>query len=252
MTRRPISFLPALAALLLAGAASGKTLKDFAETYPLESGGSISLENINGDIELSSWDRDEVEVRYRVTGDSEKALDRVKVKINADAAHLRIDTVHSKSKSWWGSGNSASVHYELIVPSDARLRSVETVNGSISIKGVRGEVDAETVNGGIEVTGLESDAKLSTVNGSVEATMERFGADQRVSLESVNGRIQVYIPDDADVEIRAETVHGSLRNDFGLPVEKGMVGRDLRGRLGDGGGRLSLDTVNGSISIRRR
>ncbi|MEM6937557.1 MAG: DUF4097 family beta strand repeat-containing protein, partial [Pseudomonadota bacterium] len=136
-------------------------------------------------------------------------------------------------------------------PTGARLRSIETVNGSISIEGVTGEVDAETVNGSIEVSGIESDAKLSTVNGRVEAQLDRLNSDQRVSLESVNGQIIVYMPDNADVEIRAETVHGQLRNDFNLPVEKGMVGKDLRGRLGSGGGRLTLDTVNGSINIRR-
>ncbi|MEM1090844.1 MAG: DUF4097 family beta strand repeat-containing protein [Pseudomonadota bacterium] len=242
---------PALLALLLCQPAAARTLQEITESYPLETGGSISLDNINGDIELKSWDESRVQVNYRITGKSEKALERIRVKIKADPNHLRIDTIHSKSNSWWGSGDGGSVSYELMVPTGARLRSIETVNGSISIEGVTGEVDAETVNGSIEVSGIESDAKLSTVNGRVEAQLDRLNSDQRVSLESVNGQIIVYMPDNADVEIRAETVHGQLRNDFNLPVEKGMVGKDLRGRLGSGGGRLTLDTVNGSINIRR-
>ncbi len=231
--------------------ANAKVLQEVTETYTLDESGSISLDNVNGDIEIQAWDKPTVRLTYRISGKSDSTLERIKVKVKADSSHLRINTVHSKSNSWWGSSNGGSVSYELKVPAGARLRSVETVNGSVEIKGVSGEVDAETVNGSIKVSGIRADAKLSTVNGRVEAQLDRLDSDQRVSLESVNGQIEVYLPDGADVEIRAETVHGSLRNDFGLPVEKGMVGRDLRGRLGSGGGRLSLDTVNGSINIRR-
>ena len=245
--------IPLIAALLLtlAGPLMAKTLQEVTENYPLDANGAISLDNVNGDVEIRAWDETDVQLTYRISGKSEKTLERNKVKVKADASHLRVNTVHSKSNSWWGSSDGGSVSYELKVPMGTRLRSVETVNGSIEIVGVSGEVDAETVNGSIEVKGISADAKLSTVNGRVEAQLDRLQSDQRVSMESVNGQIVVYLPDDADVEIRAETVHGSLRNDFGLTVDKGMVGRDLRGQLGSGGGRLTLDTVNGSINIRR-
>ena len=229
-----------------------RVLEDSTETYALNAGGSISLENVNGDISIEAWDRSDVRVEYQITGSSEKAASRVKVKVNSDPDHLRIDTIYSKSNRWWGSDDGASVHFVLKVPASAHLRRIETVNGSVEIEGVGGEIRAETVNGAIVARGLQSDVKLSTVNGGVEAHFERFSERQRVSLESVNGRIEVSLPDDADVDIRAETVHGSLRNDFGLHVDKGLVGRDLRGTLGTGSARLNLETVNGSINIRRR
>ena len=116
---------------------------------------------------------------------------------------------------------------------------------------MRAEVDAETVNGSIEARDLYSDAKLGTVNGSIKAWFNRFEDDQRVSIESFNGRLDVYLPDNADVRIKAETIHGSLKNDFGIEVDKGFVGRDLNGKVGSGSARLSLDTVNGSINIHR-
>ena len=242
--------ITALALLLASSAALGRVLEEVTESYPLDDGGRVTIDNVNGDIEIMGWEGSDVRVEYRITGKSDKALERVKVKIKDNPSHLRIETVHSKSKSWWGGDGGASVSYTLKVPRSAELESIETVNGSLRIEGVAGQVDAETVNGDIVVSELQSDAKLGTVNGSIKAQFDRFGEDQRVSIESVNGKIVVYMPDTADVDIRAETVHGGLKNDFGLPVEKGFVGRDLRGKLGSGGGRLSLDTVNGSISIR--
>ena len=51
----------------------------------------------------------------------------------------------------------------------------------------------------------------------------------------------------------AETVNGSIdADDFGLEPEKGFVGRDLDGTIGDGDARISLDTVNGSIRINEK
>ena len=55
-----------------------------------------------------------------------------------------------------------------------------------------------------------------------------------------------------DVDIEASTVHGRIRNDFGLEVDRGeYVGRSLRGSVGSGGARIDLSNVNGSIDIRR-
>src|SRR5205085_1607912 len=43
-----------------------------------------------------------------------------------------------------------------------------------------------------------------------------------------------------------------ISNDLGLPVREGeYVGRELAGRLGQGGARVGLNNVNGSIQIKR-
>lgn len=242
----------ALAGLLCAGSAQAdRALEEVTETYALDSGASISLDNVNGDIVIEGWGGREARLEYTIYGDSEKTLDRIKVKINHDPGQLRIETLHSKSRGWWSSDNSGSVEFFLRVPKDVELRGIDTVNGDLRISGVGGKVNAEAVNGNIEVTDLRSDAKLSTVNGTIEARFDRFESDQRVSLDSVNGRLEVYLPDNADVDVKAETVNGSLRNDFGMQVDKGFVGKDLRGSIGDGSARLTLDTVNGAISIKR-
>jgi hypothetical protein len=53
------------------------------------------------------------------------------------------------------------------------------------------------------------------------------------------------------VLVRAETVHGPIRNDFGLAVKDGeYVGHSLYGQLGSGGSRIKLGNVNGGITIK--
>jgi DUF4097 and DUF4098 domain-containing protein YvlB len=74
-----------------------------------------------------------------------------------------------------------------------------------------------------------------------------------VNMETVNGRVSIDLPENADADISADTLNGGINaSDFGLETEKGFVGSDLNGKIGNGGARLNIDTVNGSIKIRRK
>ena len=116
-----------------------------------------------------------------------------------------------------------------------------------------GSVAAESVNGGLEIQDLVDDASLSTVNGSIDAEFSRLEGQQRVKAETVNGRISITLPENADVEVSADTLNGGINGrDFGLETDKGFVGSDLNGKIGNGSARLNVDTVNGSIKIRNR
>ncbi len=148
--------------------------------------------------------------------------------------------------------NPATVEYSLTIPRKARIDSADLVNGSLDIEGVEGDVKAACVNGHVKARGLTGDVKLSTVNGGVEATITRLEESKSTSLNSVNGSIVLTIPSDSNAQVKANTIHGAITNDFGLQVNDGeYVGHDLSGQIGNGGPRIRLSNVNGSISIKR-
>jgi DUF4097 and DUF4098 domain-containing protein YvlB len=75
----------------------------------------------------------------------------------------------------------------------------------------------------------------------------------RISLNTVNGTVNLVIPSNADATVKADTVNGNIVNDFGLPVHKGeYVGRDLYGRIGSGDVQIRLNSVNGTLSVKRK
>lgn len=245
------------AALLFVSTAMNAAVKETEEmTFDVAAGARLSLENINGDITITSGSGDKVYlVAYKKAGKQEY-MDELKVVVDADEDYIRIETRHPKSEGgWfkWGNDSSGSVAYELEVPADINLDTVSTVNGDVIISAVNGLVKAETVNGSLTASGLVGDANLETVNGSIKAEFDKLAEDQRVSAEAVNGKIVLMIPADASARVNAETVNGSIdADDFGLEPEKGFVGRDLSGEIGGGDARISLDTVNGSIRISRK
>jgi DUF4097 and DUF4098 domain-containing protein YvlB len=86
----------------------------------------------------------------------------------------------------------------------------------------------------------------------VEATFTQLDPTKPLALASVNGNVVIVIPSDSNAVVRAGTIHGMIRNDFGLNVQDGeYVGHSLYGQLGSGGSRLKLGNVNGGITIKR-
>lgn len=246
-----------LALLLLCGAlplAATDLVEESVETYPLTAGGRVSLENINGDVTIAAWDRDEVSVEAVKRGRTQESLEAVEIKIDAQADRIHIETDYKNQDRGWTKGrhDHASVDYKLLVPRGVELDEIELVNGDLDLDGIEGDVKASLVNGDLEARGLTGNVALSSVNGTLEVALARLTSDRSVSLESVNGTVELAVPADADAEFEAETVHGKIRSDFGFEVKRGdYVGSSLRGTLGSGGARVELETVNGSIEIRQ-
>ncbi len=239
--------------------AVSSVLADVTETkeynFELKEGGHISLSNINGDIHIEGAPGNQVHVIAKKKAGNQQYLDAMEIQAEATDELIRIETRHPKSGMGWfnpGGDGKGSVDYELKVPASAELDAIETVNGNIGIVGVKASVSVETVNGKMSLEGLAGNAKLDTVNGTIDAQFAVLGAGQRVKADAVNGRINLHFPENTSAEVHAETVNGSIdADDFALEPDKGFVGRDLDGRIGEGEAQVHVDTVNGSITIQR-
>ncbi len=239
-------------ALLATGSLFASVTEEETFTYKLDDGGRFSISNVNGSISVTGGSGNEVEIIATKKADNQKELDEIEIEISHSANEIVVETELGNSKSWYSrSSNSGQVRYEIIVPVSTLLDSVETVNGDVTISGVSGKVAAESVNGSLDISDLVGDVSLSTVNGSIDAEFSQLEGQQTVKAETVNGRVTIHLPKNADVRVSADTLNGSINGrDFGLETDKGFVGSDLNGTIGNGSARLNIDTVNGSIKIR--
>jgi DUF4097 and DUF4098 domain-containing protein YvlB len=239
-------------ALLASASLSAKVTEEETYSFELDEGGRLSVSNVNGSITVTGGSGNSVEVIAIKKGDNQDIVDGIEIQVSATDDSIVIETELPDSGKWYNRGdNNGQVTYQIIVPASTNLDSIETVNGELDISGVSGDVVAESVNGSLDLSDLSGDVTMETVNGSVEASFRSLGGEQSVKAATVNGRITLRIPKDADVDISADTLNGSINaSDFGLKTEKGFVGSDLNGKVGHGSARLNLDTVNGSIKIR--
>ena len=243
-------------ALTPAAAVKQDETERFEQSYPLNANGRVSVSNINGSIVVDAWDRNEVKLEAVKIADSKETLSEVELKIESTPAAFSVETDYDKWKDRndWGHNNRRlEVQFHLTVPRGAVLDEIETVNGSVTVANFSNYTKISAVNGNVKAANLRGTANLSTVNGEVAADFDQLETGSKISLSTVNGRVNLLIPSDSSVTLKADSVNGNIANDFGLPVHKGeYVGRDMYGKLGNGDVQIKLNSVNGQLSVGRK
>ncbi len=230
--------------------------KEVNETYDLNAEGELTLSNLNGEVFIDIWDRNEARIDAIACAYSKVRLDEVNIEISSRANTLRIESKYEDA-DWSNRPNlkerqPAWVNYTLRVPRRVELASVSLVNGDLSVQDLEGPVRAQTVNGTLLALNLEGEAELSTVNGKLEARFEALDPSATINLSTVNGSVTLTLPNDADANISASTLSGSIRNAYGMKVRRGRyVGRSMDGQIGNGGAEINLESVNGRLRIQR-
>jgi DUF4097 and DUF4098 domain-containing protein YvlB len=253
--RRPVQSDPSTAESGSTAIESEELREEFHQNYPLSLTGRVSLENLNGDVQIKVWDRAAVQVDAVKKAYRKDRLTDAQIEVNSTEENIRIKTEYPDEPQNFRSGqgrydNPATVDYTLTVPRKAVLESIELVNGSCDIEGVEGNVKASSINGRLNARGLLGEARLSTINGPLNANFNQLDASKAISLGSVNGSVTIVIPSNSNASIKAGTVHGDISNDFALKVKHGeYVGHSMDGQIGTGGPRIKLGNVNGGIKL---
>lgn len=271
--------LLALLGLVSAGvAAQAVTLKDrFQQTYPLQGGGTVTLDNVNGGVTIEAWDKNEVqvvadkEVKAKTDEAAKKAMQQVQIQVNKGASRLEIETKLPKRDSGfldWMTGDNVNINvkYQVKVPRNAVL-DIETVNGGIRLAGTHGKAIAETTNGALEIDGVHGDLHLETTNGSIAVTRSAGAVEAEttngsieveltevpdgsdLSFDTTNGSVSVRLPRDIRVSLDAATSNGRVTSAFDVEGADSKNRRRLSGDINGGGGRLRVRSTNGSVTI---
>lgn len=241
------SVIACLALSVSAVVSYGKVTESFQQTYPLAAEGSISLRNINGNIEVTTWDRDEVAVEAVKSADDAERLARMRIEVNAKPDSLSIATKLDKP-SWWKrwNSNNASVQYRLKVPQRLAETQLVGVNSSITVTGVTGRLQLETVNGRISTTGSTDEIAAKTVNGSANLGFISLPASGNILVSTVNGSCQVVVPENSHYQVETKALHGSVKlADARMTRDPGVEATSTP----KSGPLITLKTVNGNVSI---
>ena len=240
--------------------ANGEFWKNSNQSFPFNANGRFSLDNVKGRIEIHGWSSNAVVIATAIHGKTGESVEAVKLNIDSAPDEATIHTEQPSSTTgfpwswpWFKNSrfNDASVDYIVHLPRHSRLADISSVNGQIEIDGVTSDIAASTVNGDMQIEDAADNLKLSTVNGQINAAMSRLGDGQSVSLDAVNGRIELTVPENADARFSASTINGGISSEFpALKVKKEFpVSKHLKGTLGNGDGSVKVSTVNGGVKI---
>jgi hypothetical protein len=146
--------------------------------------------------------------------------------------------------------NDVGVQFTVRLPRGVRIRAT-TVTGAVRVSGATATVVAGTVDGDVFAETMKGPVQAYSVNGSVHAAVHGFGDTGMVKLTTVNGSVALDLPAGLDVTVSANTVNGEISSDFPLTTSGKLLGHHAAGVIGDGGRRVELNAVNGSVRLKR-
>ena len=227
---------------------------------PVAAGRTVEIRGINGRIEANPAPGGEVEV-VAVKTARRSNPDEVRIEVVQHDGGVTVCAIYPS-----GGGepntcetgpnhhsnvirNDTNVEFTVRVPAGVRFAG-HTVNGEVEAHDLGADVEAYTVNGSIHVS-TSGVARAHTVNGSITAVMGRADWSDELEFKTVNGGIDLTFPAGLSAEFEAKTLNGQISSDFPLTVEGNYSRRHKFGTIGSGGRALRLETVNGSVQIRR-
>ena len=129
---------------------------------------------------------------------------------------------------------------------DTLLFSVDGVTGDISIGSIPNETDINLVNGNITFDNLIGNQSISVTNGNIKGTIDSV---KHLKMDVINGKITKNINKAYNGEIRADVVNGRISYDS-LNISDVMVDKNsLHGYIGSRNNEISINVVNGKISL---
>lgn len=244
---------------------SSRSEQAFRWTGTVPQGGWVRIRDLNGSVRVARAPGNEVVItasrRYRGRHPQEVRLVATPDDEGVTACAIWGDgacTAERYQSTSRGGGwferlfrkrASVSIDYVVALPAGVRV-DARTTNGGVIVADATSEVVARTVNGSVTIGTAGGRVSGRTVNGSVRARVDGLPAGAAVELATVNGSVTALLPPNVDADVALQTVNGRVKSDFPIALREGSR-RSLRGTLGAGGRRVSLETVNGSVTLAR-
>ena len=159
----------------------GMKKEEYRETFSAEPGTVLKVYNKTGSVDVSSWDRDYVEVEAIKKSISDKLvpLNEARIEVtpgNEFVVRTHYDTFRSRG---------VSVDYRITVPKGVLVTHLETATGKINVADVSGDVDAKASTGAIQIHKVNGFIKAVTSTGSINVDNVSGDVDAKASTGAI-------------------------------------------------------------------
>ncbi len=223
------------------------------ERRPLDANGQVRVDNLAGRVDVSAWDRPEVEIQGQLGVDVEQLeIDgggsslsvrvrypkKVKGGVQETLLQLRVPreaTVDLSTVSAdlmvrdvAGAITAGAVSGDIVVRSPAQKLRINTVSGDVSVRGAANDAELNSVSGDIEASGLSGRIKAGTVSGDLDVQ----GADfTSIAAETVSGDMTLVLTLAPAASLKAEALSGNIEARIGALTDARIQLETFSGRL---------------------
>lgn len=164
---------------------------------------------------------------------------------------------------------SRSADIEIQVPAKTNLNLKSMNGGNITVDGVEGEIEVTNMNGSVTVNNVAGSVIAHSMNGKVVASLREATPQKPMAFTSMNGNIDVTLPNSIKANLKMRTDNGEIYSDFDVQLRptntqptvqdsrsrggrfKLETDKNMYGTVNGGGAEFDLRTLNGNIYIRK-
>jgi len=255
-----------MAMVVAIAAALPASAERWSKTYNISGAPDLRVETSDGNIRVDTWDQKTIEAtvttaHYKI-GPGGIEVDEHQtgdvVEINVRYPH-RLLTINLNRR----------VDIEIHVPRQGRV-NLRSGDGNIELAGFAGEMELRSGDGSQSIHGVDGRLRATTGDGHINAdgrfdALELKTGDGRVDLRAGSGStlaeewevrtgdgsVSVEVPQDLAADLHLHTGDGHIDVNVPLTTEGRISGNDVRGKLNGGGRVMTIQTGDGSISLRK-
>jgi len=226
--------------------------EEFQRFLPFFPGGTLSLQNTDGNIEIVGWEDHECEVyaERRVPLSSDRSFRILKfdhyipkIEIDSFENFIKIQTVPAPAED-----ASNVVDYYIRVPEAVILKDIINRRGDIIIADLYGEVYAETLEGDVFVDNYSGSLHVSVEAGDVHARLIDLRSEDEIILSSNLGQITLYLEPNVSARLEMLAPNGEIVDQFTSESPSPLDTSSLE--FGEGDTLISITAENGNITIK--
>ncbi len=228
-------------------------IEDYYRNIRFSPGGVVSLKNFDGIIEVTGWDRNEVDIyAEKMIPRSEEAQVRFMMPKN-DIAQIDLErygdeNISINTKSASEEGEDTVVDYYIKTPRHINIQDVLARNGDIFIADIYGSVSVKLEQGNIDIDNVSGSLDASVINGSVQACLYDVREEDVISIHVQEGDIILFLEKSVAASIRAYCPEGEFSSEF--DADRLEEENEIHVQLGSGGASIYLTALNGHIHIK--
>jgi DUF4097 and DUF4098 domain-containing protein YvlB len=228
-------------------------VKDFHRSIPFSPGGVVSLRNFDGMIEITGWDRNEIDVYGQKMIPKSEREEFSFLGARKDRARIYLQKyedydvyIHTKSIS--EKADNTFVDYYIKTPRLINLEYIFARNGEVFIADIYGSASVKLEQGNIDVENFSGSLDASVIKGSIQASLYDLRDEDVITLSSREGDITLFLQKNVNAEIRAFLPQGELKSEFELAQPREEA--EVYFKLGEGGASVFLTALDGNINLK--
>ncbi len=202
------------------------------KSFTVHSGGNLLLDTDAGDVDVETWEKDEVMVKVDIAGTDRRA-EKFDVKFSSDGDRVTVIGKSSDNSFFKWDIGELDISYHITVPKKFTVKA-NTSGGNMALRNMEGDVRLETSGGNLSTEAVDGTVNLNTSGGNI-------------SVKTIKGAVK---GETSGGNIRADHVDGDVNvQTSGGDVDLSSIDGSVHAETSGGGISLKLRGENKGIDV---